>query len=170
MRGQVPPHNARVRVFVFDRLVVFVLVAGGEVLFVVGAGGPEPTPAVRSSRPELFVVAEPSLLLAVLQVVDPVVVDMSGAVRPPFPVIVLLPLLVTKRKLFLAVHHNGARVQLPSHVVLGQTGRRGHQYLASDFDMVVLVVLEACHETTRSTIAHRGSAILAIDRSFVSFR
>lgn len=50
------------------------------------------------------------------------------------------------------MHQNRARVQLLSHVVVSQTSCRWHEYLATHFDMVVLVVAEACHQIIRFDI------------------
>lgn len=93
------------------------------------------------------------MFLVVLQVVHAIVVDVTGAVRSAFPVIVLF--LVSEWQLLLAVDQNRPGVQFLSHVVVRQTRRGRYQYLATDLYMVVVVVvmmmmmiLEAYHETT----------------------
>ena len=162
VRGQVAPRNTGVRVFIFHLLVVFVLVAAGVVLFVIRASRAQTSAAVGPTYPDQFVVAEPPVILVVLQIVDPLVIDLSGAVRPSFPVIVrlLLLLLVSQRQFLLAVHQNRAGVQLLSHVVVRQARRRWHEYLATHFDMVVLVVVpEACHH--RQFVFHIVRALVS---------
>lgn len=89
VRGQVASCNTGVRVFISHLLVVFVLVPAGVVFFVIRASRTKTPATIGPTYPDHFVVAESSMLLVVLQVVDPLVINLTGAVWPSFAVIVL---------------------------------------------------------------------------------
>jgi len=70
---------------------LIVLVRVVDVVLVIGAGASQTTSAIGASHPEELIVTESSvLLLVVLQTVVTMIEEMSGTVRPSFPVRIVL--------------------------------------------------------------------------------